>query len=42
LRDWAPLMQLRQWLHDELELSRELLHPTPKRAPAKARRRATA
>jgi LysR family glycine cleavage system transcriptional activator len=42
LRDWAPLMQLRQWLHDELELSRELLHPVPKRAPAKARRRATA
>jgi len=39
LRDWAPLTQLRQWLRDELELSRELLHPTPERAPAKARRR---
>ncbi|MNI81970.1 hypothetical protein D3C73_1386350 [compost metagenome] len=22
LRDWAPLVALKQWLHDELELSR--------------------
>jgi LysR family glycine cleavage system transcriptional activator len=27
LRDWAPLQQLRGWLHDELEMSRKTLHP---------------
>jgi LysR family transcriptional regulator, glycine cleavage system transcriptional activator len=42
LREWAPLMQLRQWLRDELELSRELLHPTPRRTPAKSKRRGNA
>ncbi|HEY2927800.1 LysR substrate-binding domain-containing protein [Piscinibacter sp.] len=31
LRDWAPLAALRQWLRDELELSRTNLHPPPKR-----------
>src|SRR5207253_2937695 len=28
LRDWPPLTALRQWLHDELELSRKTLHPS--------------
>lgn len=37
LRDWAPLMKLRQWLRDELELSRATLHPPPAAAPAKPR-----
>ncbi len=36
LRDWAPLVQFRRWLHEELESSRAKLHP----APAKAKRRA--
>ena len=32
LRDWPPLVALRQWLRDELELSRKALYPvTPKR-----------
>jgi LysR family glycine cleavage system transcriptional activator len=32
LRDWPPLVALRQWLRDELELSRKALHPVaPKR-----------
>ena len=39
LQDWPPLTMLRQWLHDELEMSRETLHPTPRPAPTKARRR---
>jgi len=39
LRHWPPLMLLRDWLHDELELSRKTLHPAPRRAAAKARRR---
>ncbi len=38
LQDWAPLTMLRQWLHDELEMSRETLHPTPRPAQTKARR----
>ena len=29
LADWKPLMLLRQWLHDELELSQAALHPVP-------------
>lgn len=39
LRDWAPLVALRQWLHDELELSRKTLHPTStkRKATRKAR-----
>ena len=35
LKDWPPLTLLRQWLHDELEMSRETLHPTPARARAR-------
>ena len=39
LRDWAPLKALRQWLHDELELSREALYPSqPKRHGRAAQR----
>jgi LysR family glycine cleavage system transcriptional activator len=38
LRDWPPLMLLRQWLHDELELSRKMLHPAPAKT-SRARRR---
>src|SRR4029453_16209116 len=26
LRDWPPLVALRRWLHDELDLSRKSLH----------------
>jgi LysR family glycine cleavage system transcriptional activator len=29
VRDWPPLVALRQWLRDELELSRKALHPPP-------------
>lgn len=36
LRDWPPLDALRQWLHEELELSMQALHPPVKKA-AKAR-----
>jgi len=38
LRDWPPLVSLRQWLHAELELSRKALHPSAKRR-AKSRAR---
>jgi LysR family glycine cleavage system transcriptional activator len=34
VRDWPPLAALRQWLRDELELSRKALHP-----PAQKRKR---
>ena len=40
LRDWPPLTALRQWLHDELELSRKTLYPgsgTAAKRRAKAR-----
>jgi LysR family glycine cleavage system transcriptional activator len=37
LRDWQPLVLFRRWLRDELDRSRETLHPPP----AKARRRTT-
>lgn len=37
LRDWPPLVSFRQWLHDELEMSRATLHPTPTKRAAKAR-----
>jgi len=37
LRDWPPLTALRQWLHDELELSRKTLYPA-----ARAKRRRSA
>ncbi|HVO88841.1 MAG TPA: LysR substrate-binding domain-containing protein [Casimicrobiaceae bacterium] len=28
LRDWPPLLALRGWLHDEIELSRQALYPS--------------
>jgi LysR family glycine cleavage system transcriptional activator len=39
LRDWPPLVSLRQWLHDELDLSRKSLHPAPRKRPGRARKR---
>jgi len=39
LRDWPPLAALRQWLHDELELSRKTLHRTLPKRNAKTRKR---
>lgn len=39
LRDWPPLVALRQWLHDELVLSRRNLHPIPGERQPGARRR---
>ena len=30
LRDWPPLVSLRNWLQDEFDLSRKLLHPDAK------------
>jgi LysR family glycine cleavage system transcriptional activator len=38
LREWAPLVALREWLHDELELSRKALHPPAAKRRAKSRR----
>jgi LysR family transcriptional regulator, glycine cleavage system transcriptional activator len=35
LRDWPPLVALRQWLRDELELSRKSLLPAPTKRQAK-------
>ena len=35
LRDWPPLVALRQWLHDELDLSRKSLRPTLAERPTK-------
>lgn len=37
LRDWQPVVLLRKWLHDELELSRAALYPTAEPAAAKKR-----
>jgi len=39
LREWPPLVSLRQWLHDELELSRKTLHPASAKRRAKSRAR---
>jgi LysR family glycine cleavage system transcriptional activator len=39
LRDWPPLASLRQWLRDELELSRKMLYPVKKKRVAKGRQR---
>ena len=39
LRDWPPLAALRQWLHDELDLSRKTLHRTLPKRKAKTRAR---
>ena len=36
LEAWQPLVMLRQWLHDELELSRKMLHPASKGSGEKA------
>ena len=35
LRDWPPLASLRQWLRDELDLSRKSLRPTSAKRQAK-------
>ena len=35
LREWPPLVALRRWLRDELELSRASLRPMPSKARAK-------
>jgi LysR family glycine cleavage system transcriptional activator len=37
LRDWPPLDALRRWLHEELELSMQALHPTVKKAKARTK-----
>jgi LysR family glycine cleavage system transcriptional activator len=37
LREWPPLIALRQWLRDELELSRKSLHPVKRKTKRKAR-----
>ena len=39
VRDWLPLAALRQWLRDELELSRKNLHPASPKRSAKGRAR---
>jgi len=39
LENWPPLTMLRKWLHDELELSRETLHPTPRTPQTEGGRR---
>ncbi len=36
LRDWPPLAALRQWLRDELDLSRKTLHPPSRKRSAKS------
>jgi LysR family glycine cleavage system transcriptional activator len=36
VRDWPPLVALRQWLRDELELSRRALYPDVRRKSGKA------
>jgi LysR family glycine cleavage system transcriptional activator len=40
VRDWPPLVALRDWLRDELELSRKALYPAP--APKRKARTRTA
>lgn len=37
LRDWPPLVSLRQWLRDELDQSQLALHPPPARRKARSR-----
>jgi len=39
LRDWPPLVALRKWLFEELELSRKALHPTAPKRQSRANRR---
>jgi LysR family glycine cleavage system transcriptional activator len=39
VRDWAPLAALREWLRDELELSRQALVPAPPQAKRRTRAR---
>jgi LysR family glycine cleavage system transcriptional activator len=39
LRDWPPLLALRQWLRDEMDLSRKSLHPTSAKRRAKSKAR---
>ncbi len=42
LRDWPPVVALRLWLRDELELSRKALYPDPPAPPRRKARTATA
>lgn len=39
LREWPPLVALRQWLHDELDLSRKALDPAAAKRREKSRPR---
>ena len=39
LRDWTPVVSLREWLRDELDLSRRSLHPASAKRRTKARPR---
>ncbi len=39
VRDWPPLAALRQWLRDELELSRKALHPVSTKRSTRPRAR---
>lgn len=39
LRDWPPLVSLRQWLHDELDLSRKTLHAISRKRSVKGKAR---
>lgn len=39
-RDWPPLAALRQWLREELEISRKALHPARVEPSARTRKRA--
>jgi LysR family transcriptional regulator, glycine cleavage system transcriptional activator len=39
LREWPPLLSLRAWLREELELSRQALHPASSKPRAKSSRR---
>jgi LysR family glycine cleavage system transcriptional activator len=42
LRDWPPLIAFQQWLRDEFEMSRRMLHPDAEPAAAdRARKRAS-
>ena len=40
MRDWPPLAALRQWLRDELELSRKAMQPASPKRSAKAKGKA--
>ena len=38
LRDWPPLVALRKWFRDELDLSRKALHPPAAKRKAKSQK----